>query len=685
LRDFVISNLEGILEQTDLLNYLFEEAFKEQQTRTTKPRVEDYWETPWGQNLRNPEVRCITSAAGKQFRRAFRLPALFFTDWFVPKCIAVNVFDSKIKKNGDFMGHIPIEFKILACLRILARGNCCDDMRELSIIGESTCNYLFVIFVINFATRLKSEFIRMPEGEELHLIHNVYRKLGFPGCIGSIDCTHVRWRNCPVRFTNYCSGKSGFPTLSFQVVVTHDRRVIHVNEGQFGALNDINICSTDPIIRDDVTGLLTSDGLSRNLYKDFEYTLYDEDGQPVRMKGAYFLSDGGYEPICIFVNPNAYDTTRASVIWSEFLESIRKDIECLFGGVKQRFQFLLIGCRFSSQEVISCAFVTACILHNMLLLLDGYDIAAWEHDVDWSDVEMDPRLWTPEEVVVAAEGVDVVVQGMEVADDEIVGAVGVSGVPVGSENLEDDVEVVPFEGQPDIPVDGGLVQGGAAGRVVSPVRAVQGAAKQFPLTQLGQFKRELITHFWTCFRLGRIQWPKKMKGRRGIGNVATISSPDAIYRALAYVHDSLIIQPSSLRREGRTPGNYVVDIGDGLFTTMTILSNEPISDFIGDLVSNEERLRRENAGSGGNMKEIELDLFLDSSRFLQKCKASKANSPFKCIVASTRRPAVANAKLLINTRNKRVSLVAVKAIGPGDEILFEYDEGFIFPQLPANS
>jgi hypothetical protein len=34
----------------------------------------------------------------------------------------------------------------------------------------------------------------------------VYEKLGLPGCIGSMDCTHVLWHRCPKVIRNVCTG-----------------------------------------------------------------------------------------------------------------------------------------------------------------------------------------------------------------------------------------------------------------------------------------------------------------------------------------------------------------------------------------------------------------------------------------------------------------------------------------------
>jgi hypothetical protein len=313
---------------------------------------EDWWKTPWGLMLLDPDVRDISTRQGKEFRRRFRLPAPFFLDWLVPECLKANIFDAKVTKDGDLMGHIPIEIKILVALRILARGNVSDDISEMSKVGLSTCPNIFSQFVLKFATTFRDSFIYMPEeGDDLTRVMNIYARLGFPGCLGSMDVTHVHWLACPLRLKNLCIGKEGYPTLAFQVLVDHSRMIRHVSTSCFGAMNDINICHIDTIVRDDIHGLLTADGLARNCYKEIEFVVYDEHGQATTIKGAYVITDGGYEPLAIFVNPNVNRCDRAAVIWAEFIESVRKDVECTFGVLKSRFHFLKTGCRYSNQKV----------------------------------------------------------------------------------------------------------------------------------------------------------------------------------------------------------------------------------------------------------------------------------------------------------------------------------------------
>jgi hypothetical protein len=58
--------------------------------------------------------------------------------------------------------------------------------------------------------------------------------------------------------------------------------------------------------------------------------------------------------------------------WSKNLESVRKDIENVFGILKVRFKFLKNFNSLHEQRDINAAFVTCCMLHNMMLRVDGY-------------------------------------------------------------------------------------------------------------------------------------------------------------------------------------------------------------------------------------------------------------------------------------------------------------------------
>ena len=66
------------------------------------------------------------------------------------------------------------------------------------------------------------------------------------------------------------------------------------------------------------------------------------------------------------------------------MESMRKDVECVFRGLKKRFLLLKHPIWLHELEQIQNAFVTCCVLHNLLLDYDGFD--DWElRDTNWED------------------------------------------------------------------------------------------------------------------------------------------------------------------------------------------------------------------------------------------------------------------------------------------------------------
>jgi hypothetical protein len=68
----------------------------------------------------------------------------------------------------------------------------------------------------------------------------------------------------------------------------------------------------------------------------------------------------------------------------QWLESMRKDVECTFGILKGRWRILKSGIRLHSAKAVDRVWKTCCALHNWLLEADGLD-EEWEGGVssDW--------------------------------------------------------------------------------------------------------------------------------------------------------------------------------------------------------------------------------------------------------------------------------------------------------------
>ena len=76
--------------------------------------------------------------------------------------------------------------------------------------------------------------------------------------------------------------------------------------------------------------------------------------------------------------PMKHPLTYEKIRFSEWIESIRKDIECTFGILIHRFAILKNGIRLGT--IVKCDQVwrTCCALHNRLLIIDELD-KGWEN------------------------------------------------------------------------------------------------------------------------------------------------------------------------------------------------------------------------------------------------------------------------------------------------------------------
>lgn len=270
---------------------------------------------------------------------------------------------------------VPLELKILGILRILGRSWCLDDVNEASGISESTMCRIFHSFCKGFVLHYYNAYITQPEGEDFDRVREVYEALGLPGAIGSIDGVHVKWDKCPVQLFNLCKGKETYPTLGYLVIVDHNRRILFSTKSFYGAINDktmVKVCK------------YVQDVKFKRIYSDKTFKIMDEAGVETDCSNWYFISDNGFHEWVCLIPPSGVTSDADEKLWSEWLESVRKDVECAFGILKGRFRFLRNGIQLHKQKDIDNVFFTCLILHNMLLKVDGldkYELGAWD-DVD---------------------------------------------------------------------------------------------------------------------------------------------------------------------------------------------------------------------------------------------------------------------------------------------------------------
>ncbi|KAF5449965.1 hypothetical protein F2P56_012194 [Juglans regia] len=84
-----------------------------------------------------------------------------------------------------------------AAIRMLAYGVTADLMDEYIRIGESTARQSMKKFVKAIVSIFGGEYLRSPNSSDIVRLLDAGQRRGFPGMLGSIDCMHWKWKNCP--------------------------------------------------------------------------------------------------------------------------------------------------------------------------------------------------------------------------------------------------------------------------------------------------------------------------------------------------------------------------------------------------------------------------------------------------------------------------------------------------------
>ena len=317
----------------------------------------------WGLLLAGGVLSALPdSAAGKLFRKRFRVTPREF------KVLLAEVRDKgwwrRRQSSASGTPSSPVELLLLGTLKMLGRACTFDDLEELSAISAEQHRRFFLQYTKMSAEEFDYDCSPYVAGDPatLRAVENVYKHAGFPGCVGAGDGVHIAYNNASYGEKGWYVGKEGYPTIAYHVICDHHRRILACSRGYPGSFNDINIANLD-------NALVNIH--SKPSFTDFPFELYTGSEKEVATsRGAYLIVDGGYAPWrelqCPILHPS-----NSEAGWSEWLESKRKSIECLFGIIKKRFRLLMVPNTFKHTFTVDCIFKTCCRLHNMLLDVDG--------------------------------------------------------------------------------------------------------------------------------------------------------------------------------------------------------------------------------------------------------------------------------------------------------------------------
>ncbi|XP_047341160.1 uncharacterized protein LOC124944858 [Impatiens glandulifera] len=93
-------------------------------------------------------------------------------------------------------------------------------------------------------------YLRRPIPNDISRLLNIGQQCGFPGMLGSLNCMHWRWKNCPTAWAVQYAGRSGKPTIILEAVVDYDLWIWHAYFGLLGTNNDINVLESSHLLSD---------------------------------------------------------------------------------------------------------------------------------------------------------------------------------------------------------------------------------------------------------------------------------------------------------------------------------------------------------------------------------------------------------------------------------------------------
>ena len=111
---------------------------------------------------------------------------------------------------------------------MLAYGSPADLMDESFGIAETTTLECLIKFVQAIRHIYGEKYLRKPNDEDIQRLLQVGEARGFPGMLGSLDCMHWRWGNCPVAWKGqFTRGDYKVPTIMLEAVASYDRWIWH--------------------------------------------------------------------------------------------------------------------------------------------------------------------------------------------------------------------------------------------------------------------------------------------------------------------------------------------------------------------------------------------------------------------------------------------------------------------------
>ena len=289
----------------------------------------------------------------KHFYRRFRMGPILF-------CRLLDEIQDDETGHADFRsvldalgvkGPSALQ-KLTAVLRILAYGLPFDAVHEYTGVQELVARkstYAFSDWLIAKYKHIHLGVWTLPAIEKEMAIN---AKRGFTGMLGSLDCTHSIWKNCPYPWQGQFQDRHGQRSVIAEAIAGSDLYFWHVFLGVPGAANDLHVLGVSTLF----TKYLNS--LART--QTFQIGGHDH-------AGCFFLADGIYPDYACLMKTYSPPTTPEERNFAKQQEGVRKDVERAFGRLMIKWCITTVAAKTWFLETLKEVWMTCFLLHNMTI------------------------------------------------------------------------------------------------------------------------------------------------------------------------------------------------------------------------------------------------------------------------------------------------------------------------------
>jgi hypothetical protein len=254
-----------------------------------------------------------------------------------------NDFFRSFRTNRFGRKGASIEAKVLLPLKVLAYGVAPHTFCDYFQMSVTQCGLCCRQFNRLIPTLFSSTFNRIPTATDLRAINELHKRVhGVEGMLGSLDCMHTYWKNCPVAWQQSFKGKQSGPTIVLEAAADYNLWFWHASYGYAGAMNDLNILIMSPLLDRLTNGTFKAVELEAGVipFHIGDSPSSPSPSSPPPFDRMFLLVDGIYPKYSRFVRGFKAPITDEEVRFTGWQESARKDIERAFGVLQCKWKVL---------------------------------------------------------------------------------------------------------------------------------------------------------------------------------------------------------------------------------------------------------------------------------------------------------------------------------------------------------